>query len=489
MQTHSRRSHRAFKTLGLWLVVMLLQGLLVWPGHAGEKTDETLAQEQEAEKPKEAKAAVKLQDITVMAAQPGVEITPEKTVIRMDEFIKPGDVRNLTDVLKTMGGIDVMRINPMMASPGDEVSIRGLNEGRMVIEIDGRRINHTGHYGRYIVDWSTLNLDDIEKIEIIRGGHSVLHPFAIGGVINIITKKGQKTDDLTPNVHAKTGVGAFATTTEALSIDGGAYDVVGYNFSVNNGHTNGYLRNNYQDNTTLNGHLSFYMPREATLELGIKYSDVDYGFPVLNDPSRADYDPGSPDFFADKDQLRHLNWPQYAQYDPHWKKHTTYLDGIFHMPVGPGTVKVHGYMTSGRRWTSLYNKMGQFTPDEFTDDRTEGVLAEYQDIELFGFNRVTVGYEYQVLGQPSENPDIYRVNSAYAQDVITIGDRWRITPGVRYYHVDMDTYYTQFGQGWPETGKKQTDDGFYPSLKVDFQATDETALYAAASRSYRLPCP
>ncbi|MBN2124491.1 MAG: Plug domain-containing protein, partial [Deltaproteobacteria bacterium] len=133
---------------------------------------------------KEESEAMDIGKITVMAPQPGVEITTDKTVIRMEEFQKPGEVRSLTDILTEIGGIDVQRINPMMASPGDEVSIRGLNEGRMVIEIDGRRINHTGHMGRYIVDWSTLNMDDVERIEIIRGGHSVLHPFAIGGVIN-----------------------------------------------------------------------------------------------------------------------------------------------------------------------------------------------------------------------------------------------------------------------------------------------------------------
>ncbi|RLB20950.1 MAG: hypothetical protein DRG73_09370 [Deltaproteobacteria bacterium] len=55
--------------------------------------------------------------------------------------------------------------------------------------------------------------------------------------------------------------------------------------------------------------------------------------------------------------------------------------------------------------------------------------------------------------------------------------------------MDMDTYYSQFGAGWPTSGKEQEEDGFYPSLKVDFQATPETALYAAVSRSYRLPCP
>ena len=148
------------------------------------------APEEPAEK--SGNSVIELEEMTVISTQPGVEITPEKTVIKMDEFQRPAGVRTLTDVLTEIGGVDVQRINPLMASPGDEVSIRGLNEGRMVIEIDGRRINHTGHMGRYIVDWSSLNMDDVERVEIIRGGHSVLHPFAIGGVINIITKKGKK---------------------------------------------------------------------------------------------------------------------------------------------------------------------------------------------------------------------------------------------------------------------------------------------------------
>lgn len=107
------------------------------------------------------KAVITLEDITVMAAQPGVAISADKTVINMKEFAKPGPVTTLTDLLNEIGGVDVQRANALMASPGDEVSIRGLNEGRMVIEIDGRRINQTGHMGRYIVDWSTLTLDDV----------------------------------------------------------------------------------------------------------------------------------------------------------------------------------------------------------------------------------------------------------------------------------------------------------------------------------------
>lgn len=472
----ARKKWQRLPIIGLIATIVCVLGIGICPLQAQEE--------------KEDDKAIDIGTITVMAPQPGVEITTEKTVIRMDEFKKPGETRTLTDVLTEIGGIDVQRINPLMASPGDEVSIRGLNEGRIVIEIDGRRINHTGHYGRYIVDWSTLNMDDIESIEIIRGGHSVLHPFAIGGVINIITKKGKKTDEAKPDVSVKGGYGDYGTYNVAASINGGAGNIVGYNFSASRQETDGYLRNNFQETDSLNGHLTFYLPGEATLSLGVKYSEVLYGLPVINDPARADYDSDYPKYFADRDQLRHLDWPQYAGGStPEWKKDTTYLDGILQVPLGSGTINLHYFQTVGRRWTSLYNSMGVFEDDIFIDDKTEGIIGEYRDIELFDSHSVTVGAEYQELGQPAENPVIYKVKSAYIQDVIGLGDRWTVTPGVRYYHVDMDTYYSLFGAGWPDEGKEQTEDGFYPSLKVDFQATPDTALYAAVSRSYRLPCP
>ncbi|MBW2069138.1 MAG: TonB-dependent receptor [Deltaproteobacteria bacterium] len=447
-----------------------------------------LAEEKEK---KEEKKIVKLPEMVVIAPQPGVEITPEKTIIRMDEFKKPGHVRTLTDVLTEIGGVDVLRTNPLMASPGDEVSIRGLNEGRMVIEIDGRRINHTGHVGRYVVDWSTLNIDDVERIEIIRGGHSVLHPFAIGGVINIITKKGKKTKKIKPDISFKGGYGRYDTYNGSVSINGGLYDLIGYHFSASKAETDGYLRNNYQDSYNLNGHLTFFLPHEATLSFGVKYSDIDYGFPVINDPSRPDYDPDYPVFLPNADQLRHLPpIGQLPQNDPHWEKHTTYLDGILELPLGPGDIKLHGFWTEGRRWISMWQRrQGRdvFVEDQFVDDRTKGIICEYGNINFANHN-LTVGFEYQELGWPDKNPIIYLVKSAYLQDVIR-WKRWTIIPGVRYYKLDMDTYYSQFGAGWPIPGKEEDDSGIYPSFRVNFQATPKTALYAAVSRSYRLPCP
>ncbi|MCD6297209.1 MAG: TonB-dependent receptor [Deltaproteobacteria bacterium] len=472
------------KRTNFW-IIGILTAIIFAPGVFGITA---IAQEDVSE-------AIDIGKITVMAPQPGVEITTEKTIIRMDEFKKPGEVRTLTDVLTEIGGVDVQRVNPLMASPGDEVSIRGLNEGRLVIEIDGRRINHTGHYGRYIVDWSTLNMDDIDHIEIIRGGHSVLHPFAIGGVINIVTKKGKKTVDLKPAVDVRTAYGKYNTWNASASVKGGAGNFVGYNFSVSTQESDGYLRNNFQETDSFNGHLTFFLPGEASLTLGVKRSEVVYGDPVINDPARADYDDDYPKYYANRDQLRHIDWPQFAgTQTPKWEKDTTYLDAVLDVPIGPGIAKVHYFQTVGRRWTSMYDSRGVFRKDDFADDETQGVIVEYRDIDLFDSHSVTVGAEWQELGWPDENPIIYKVQSAYIQDIISVGDRWRFTPGVRYYHINMDTYFSNFAQGpfpanWPTAGKEQTESGFYPSLKIDFQATPETALYAAVSRSYRLPCP
>lgn len=459
--------------------------------------------EQPVEESNEKESVVQLGEMTVISTQPGVEITPEKTVIKMDEFKRPAGVRTVIDVLTEIGGVDVQRTNPLMASPGDEVSIRGVNEGRMVIEIDGRRINHTGHSGRYIVDWSSLNMDDVERVEIIRGGHSVLHPFAIGGVINIVTKKGRKTADPTPNIKAEAGIGSFDTKYGTFGISGGLANFIGYNFSYSDNETDGYLRNNYQKAKNFNGHVSFYLPQDMALSFSVKHSDVDYGFPVLNDPSRSDWDPSYPTFKGTADQLRHV--PPTTQLPgppvPYWTREVTYQDVIFTAPVLGGEFKAHAFSTEGKRWLYFYRN-GNYT-NSYSGDLTRGVIVQMSDLELGEHHSLTFGADYQELGTPDDEnstigwPDManatYRVWSLYFQDVMRYG-RFTITPGARYYYLDMDTYYAWFETGgsspaFPTGGKQQTDDGLYPSLKVDFQATADTALYAAVSRSYRLPCP
>ncbi len=67
------------------------------------------------------------------------------------------------------------------------VSIRGSSAEQVLVLLDGVRLN-TGEGGS--VDFSTVPLDSIERIEIIRGGGTTVYGSdAMGGVVNIITKE------------------------------------------------------------------------------------------------------------------------------------------------------------------------------------------------------------------------------------------------------------------------------------------------------------
>ena len=86
-------------------------------------------------------------------------------------------------------GLDVVQTGP----PGGFTSIflRGGNSQHTKVLLDGVPLNDPSNAGRSF-DFSTLTVDNIEQIEIVRGPQSLLYGSdAIGGVVNIITRKGQ----------------------------------------------------------------------------------------------------------------------------------------------------------------------------------------------------------------------------------------------------------------------------------------------------------
>ncbi len=59
---------------------------------------------------------------------------------------------------------------------------------RVLVLVDGRRVNRPDLAG---TNWLQVPVEDVERVEVVRGPASVLYgDHAVGGVINIITKKG-----------------------------------------------------------------------------------------------------------------------------------------------------------------------------------------------------------------------------------------------------------------------------------------------------------
>jgi vitamin B12 transporter len=137
----------------------------------------------------------------VLAQPLDLVITPSRTeqsisragsaisVITREEIEKTSS-RDLGDLLRNIPGLTITQNGG--AGQTQTVRIRGGESRHTLVMIDGIRVNDPSSTGREF-DFSNLVLTDVERIEVLRGPQSALYGSdAMGGVINIITHKGQK---------------------------------------------------------------------------------------------------------------------------------------------------------------------------------------------------------------------------------------------------------------------------------------------------------
>jgi len=159
-------------------------------------------------------AAASLDEVVVTAArleQPLDQTLQATRVITREEIERSG-MADVPSLLRALADVEVVQTGNVGAQ--SSVFLRGTNSTHTLVLLDGVRIG-SATTGATALD--QIMLDQVERIEIVRGNVSSLYGSeAIGGVIQIFTRRGQGT----PALSAGAGYGTHATRRASASLGG-----------------------------------------------------------------------------------------------------------------------------------------------------------------------------------------------------------------------------------------------------------------------------
>ncbi len=156
----------------------------------------------------------KLEDIVVTATRTEKDISesPASVSVVTQADIEKRDIRSVDEALNTIPGVYSQRyVQGGMLSSLTTINLRGISGGnRTLVMEDGFTMNepYSGSQKRML----SIEPENIERIEVVKGPFSSLYGgYAMGGVVNIITKMPEKRE-----FTVKTGYGSSSTRGESL---------------------------------------------------------------------------------------------------------------------------------------------------------------------------------------------------------------------------------------------------------------------------------
>lgn len=227
--------------------------------------------------------AVKMEAIVVSASgsQVNVKDAPASISVVTKEDIQRQPFNSLADVLSDLPGVTGGYSN---AGAGSKITFRGMPDKYTLILVDGKRIGNQSLLGhrpdKVDQDLNWITPDMIERIEVIRGSMSTLYGSeAVGGVINIITKKipNKLTGSATVNYSKPDSSSRGETKQYGATVSGPINDSFGFRLGVNRtdraadsdaeGGTSGSVAD------TVNGRLTWMLSDAQTLNLDASWGN------------------------------------------------------------------------------------------------------------------------------------------------------------------------------------------------------------------------
>ncbi|MBW0234445.1 TonB-dependent receptor domain-containing protein [Pseudomonas sp. D1HM] len=190
---------------------------------------------------------------------------------------------SLTDLLGRVPGVQIARSGGRGGLPG--IYIRGTKSAQSLVLVDGQRMANATSADSNL---QYLNIDQIERVEVLRGSRSVIYGSdAIGGVIQVFTRRGA---DQAPQLRVRSAVGSYGSSQNSAGISGGDA-LTRFNLSTSLEETAGVNRT-HESFPSDSDHDAY---RNKSLSLNLSHTlsdDIEVGLSALKNTGKTELDNG-----------------------------------------------------------------------------------------------------------------------------------------------------------------------------------------------------
>lgn len=461
--------------------------------------------------------------VTATRTENDVKNVPASTQIITSSDIKKSGATNVRDAITDFANITMTK---KVRGGGHEIIVRGMSTDKSLIMVNGHRVANeadgSGLGNANALD--RINVDNIEKIEIVKGPSSALYGSeAMGGVINIITKSSKEaevrtglvnsSEDFTNWWHLDSGeIGKFSATLDMrfnkIRRDGDDTDFLTdsfgtaqtYNFNANYHFNDHNYLNFYVDHYTQNLKRDLYTHKRDNIKVNFPEKMRPMGQASMTGEGSME------DALANyhyKQQTYGLSWngktarndwqiqTYLSKFD--WESDIRYSGMQFkgHVPAGLSPM-------TGRMWDSIFKGFmvgdsGEYKNDVNVNSNKIFVIEGRNSTKINDNHRITYGAEYikntvkgtnfgddnqfgvTHIGSVSKNGVTKEISekeidtyAAYLQDEINYG-KWFIVPAIRYDHHENFGSHTS------------------PKLGLTYKANDTFRVKANYGKGFKAP--
>ncbi|HEY4298937.1 MAG TPA: TonB-dependent receptor [Paraburkholderia sp.] len=434
---------------------------------------------------------------------------PQSTTIITRQQIDNSPAQSLDQLLRNVAGFNLSSVPATSKDPtGQSLGMRGLGNSTVLVLLDGVPIMDP-FYGT--VQWFKVPLANVERVEIVRGGSVVWGNMAVGGVIDIITRK--PTDNRTT---VSASYGSFGTTNVALNQNLKVNDALAFNFSVSQLDSPGYQLTpsaylwrfpgkgpiwTRQTNAQLTAYLHPSADLQGYLRFGYHVNDehisYDYG---KNEQTSPDFAASFTKTLDKQSSVTATAWAQEVSFDKYnggscyWKPTggcVALSSSLTGLPASAAADAVDQYYT--QYGDQSYHESGFST----TYSRTIGKI--WRDVQVgIDYRRLSASDSESIYNTPTvfglptgtlaasvAGSGVQSYGGLFLQTRIAPIDSLLITLAGR-----VDRFSSSIGSTEgdnPQLGGGTTQTRFDPSISARYFVNDDLSLRASVNKTFRGP--